>query len=94
VWLALCRRTRQVVAFFVGDRSEQSCWDLWQRVPTAYKQCLTYRDSWHTYAKVLRAETHQPVAKSSGQINHVGRFNNTLRQRLVRFVRKTLSFSK
>ena len=25
VWIALCRRTRQIVAFFVGDRSEASC---------------------------------------------------------------------
>jgi len=28
------------------------------------------------------------------QTNHIERFNNTLRQRLARFVRKTLSFSK
>ena len=94
VWLALCRRTRQVVAFFVGDRSERRCWELWQRVPSAYQRCLTYSDFWHAYANVLSSETHQPVAKGSGQTNHVERFNNTLRQRLARFVRKTLSFSK
>ncbi len=94
VWLAVCRRTRQVVAFFVGDRSERSCWELWQRVPAADKWCHTYSDFWHAYAKVLRSETHQPVAKGSGQTNHVERFKNTLRQRLAQFVRKTLSFSK
>lgn len=32
--------------------------------------------------------------KESGQTNHVECFNNTLRQRLGRLVRKTLSFSK
>ena len=25
VWIALCRQTRQVVAYFVGDRSAQKC---------------------------------------------------------------------
>ena len=37
VWLALCRQTRQVVAYFIGDRSEQSCRKLWKRVPEAYR---------------------------------------------------------
>ena len=32
--------------------------------------------------------------KESGELAHVERWNNTLRQRLARFVRKTLSFSK
>ncbi len=39
-------------------------------------------------------EQHVACGKGSGQTNHVGRFNGTLRQRLARFVRKTLSFSK
>jgi hypothetical protein len=25
IWLALCRKTRQVVAYAIGDRSEQTC---------------------------------------------------------------------
>ncbi|MEG4589258.1 IS1 family transposase, partial [Microcoleus sp. MOSTC5] len=29
-----------------------------------------------------------------GKTNHIERFNNTLRQRVCRLVRKTLSFSK
>jgi insertion element IS1 protein InsB len=32
--------------------------------------------------------------EESGKIANVERWNNTLRQRLARFVRKTLSFSK
>jgi insertion element IS1 protein InsB len=39
-------------------------------------------------------EQHEPVGKDSGEANHVERWNLTLRQRLGRFVRKTLSFSK
>ena len=40
------------------------------------------------------AENHQSVGKESGETAHVERWNNTLRQRLARFVRKSLSFSK
>jgi hypothetical protein len=35
-----------------------------------------------------------PGGKEAGQTNHVERFNGTLRQRLSRLVRDTLSFSK
>jgi hypothetical protein len=34
------------------------------------------------------------VGKEIGETAHVERWNNTLRQRIGRFVRKTLSFSK
>lgn len=37
---------------------------------------------------------HIPVGKETGETAHIERFNNTLRQRLARLVRKTLSFSK
>lgn len=36
IWIALCRRTRQVIAYYVGDRSEESCRQLWQCLPAAY----------------------------------------------------------
>jgi IS1 family transposase len=94
VWIALCRRTRQIVAFFVGDRSEASCRQLWERLPEAYRRCRTFSDFWDTYQKVFATGKHQSVGKESGETNHVERWNNTLRQRLARFVRKTLSFSK
>jgi hypothetical protein len=46
------------------------------------------------YKAVFPKDTHQALGKEAGQTNHVERWNNTLRQRKVRFVRKTLSFSK
>jgi hypothetical protein len=46
------------------------------------------------YQRVFATDRHQSVSKDSGEINHIERSFNTLRQRLARFVRKTLSFSK
>ncbi len=94
IWIALCRRTRQIVAYYIGDRSETSCRNLWKRIPQAYQKLSSYSDFWEAYQKVFSSETHQSVGKESGETNHVERWNNTLRQRLSRFVRKTLSFSK
>ena len=94
VWLALCRRTRQVVAYAVGCRGERTCRRLWDRVPPAYRRGLCFTDFWEAYRKVVPPDQHCACGKGAGQTNHVERFNNTLRQRLGRFVRKTLPFSK
>ena len=94
LWIALCRRTRRIVAFVIGDRSEKTCRRLWNKIPDDYKKCHSYSDLWEAYKKVFPSETHHSVGKETGQTAHVERWNNTIRQRLSRFVRKTLSFSK
>jgi insertion element IS1 protein InsB len=94
IWIALCRHSRQVVAFVVGDRSEASCRRLWDAIPEGYRAAICYSDFWAAYAAVIPAVRHRPVGKESGETAHVERYNNTLRQRLGRLVRKTLSFSK
>ena len=43
---------------------------------------------------MIPKEQHTTVGKETGETAHVERWNNTLRQRLARFVRMTLSFSK
>lgn len=58
-------------------------------------QCaVCYTDFWGSYEKVLPNQRHKAVGKESGKTNHIERFNNTMRQRISRLVRKTLSFSK
>ncbi|NEO44943.1 MAG: hypothetical protein F6K55_12720 [Moorea sp. SIO4A3] len=43
---------------------------------------------------IASRQRHKPVEKQTGKTNHIERLNNTLRQRISRLVRKTLSFSK
>jgi IS1 family transposase len=94
IWIALARHTRQVVASVIGDRSEATCQQLWQAIPDSYRTGHCYTDLWEAYPAVIPAEQHTAAGKETGQTAHVERWNNTLRQRLARFVRKTLSFSK
>ena len=94
VWLALCCRTRQVIAYWVGDRSENSALTLWRRIPNDYAHCASFSDRWQAYAHVFDRRKHRMVDKTDGETNHVERWFNTLRQRLARFTRKTLAFSK
>ena len=94
LWTAICRRTRQIVAYVIGDHSAKTCHKLWQAIPDSYKGCHTYSDFWEAYALVFSEETHRSVGKDSGQTNHMERWNNTVRQWNARYVRKTLSFSK
>ena len=94
IWVALCRRTRQVVACVVGDRSEASALRLWEQLPSDYSRCQSFSDKWEAYRYVFDHKRHRQVNKDSGETNHVERWFNTLRQRLSRFTRKTLSFSK
>ena len=93
LWLALCRRTRQIVAYAIGCRGETTCRLLWRRIPAAYKGSLCYSDFWEAYANVIPAAQHVRSGQR-GETNHIERWNNTLRQRVGRFVRRTLSFSK
>lgn len=94
VWIALCRNTRQVVAYAVGDRSKRTCLRLWQAIPSASRAGQCFIDFWVTYQAVIPKKQHTAVGKDTGETAHVERWNNTLLQRLARFVRMTLSFSK
>jgi IS1 family transposase len=94
IWLALCKHTKQVVACVIGGRGIASCKKLWSNIPDTYKQGIIFSDFWEAYQAVIPDEQHQAVGKGTGLTAHVERFNNTIRQRLARFVRKTLSFSK
>jgi insertion element IS1 protein InsB len=95
VWLAIDVDSREIVGVYVGDRSRESAQALWNSLPAVYRQCaLSYTDFWEAYETVIPANRHRPVGKETGKTSHIERFNCTLRQRISRLVRKTLSFSK
>ncbi|HRD68349.1 MAG TPA: IS1 family transposase [Candidatus Competibacter sp.] len=93
LWLALCRRTQQIVAYTLAPRRDATARLLWSRLPTAYCQGPLQTDHLESDHNVLPPAQHQ-ASDYRGPTDHVERFNNTLRQRLGRLVRKTLSFSK
>lgn len=87
LWTVLCRWTRQIVVFAIGDRSEATCRQLWQAIPQPYR-------AWRAYDAVLPAETYHCVGKETGLPAHQERWYCALHQRLTRYVRQTLSFPK
>ncbi len=95
IWLAMDAKSRQIIAFHVGYRSRERAKALWAMIPEVYQQHATFHtDQYDVYNGVIPAERHKAITKKARKTNHIERFNNTLRQRLSRLVRATLSFSK
>ena len=94
LWVALCRRTRQVVAYTIGDRSRDGATSLREQVPLDYRRRATRSDYWLAYAGAFARRTHRFCGKEEGETNHAERCFGTLRARLSRLVRRTYSFSK
>ena len=93
--MLLDRRTRQIVALHIGDRSADAAQALWAKVPPVIKaQALVLTDCWDAYAVAIPAHQHVACEKQSGQVSVIERFNGTLRQRVSRLERKSLAFSK
>jgi IS1 family transposase len=81
IWLALDKKTREIVGVYIGDRSESGARGLWNSLPAVYRQCaVCYTDFWASYQNVLPETRHKAVGKESGFTNHIERFNNTMRQ--------------
>src|SRR6266516_1472996 len=91
----LCQHHHKLLTQLVGSLQElcrlaRLVWglrDILHKRP--YRLCFS-----HTPLKLWNEEQHTAVGKETGETAHVERWNNTLRQRLARFVRMTLSFSK
>lgn len=82
-------RSRPRACTHVGARK------LWQSLPPVDRQCaVAYTDFWEAYELIIPSKRHRAVGKETGQTNYIERFNCTLRQRVSRLVRKTLSFSQ
>src|SRR3712207_4453613 len=70
IWMAMDTATKQVIAFYAGDRSRRSARKLWQRIPAVYReQAIFYTDAWEAYKKVIPAARHRICAKRTGHTN-------------------------
>ncbi len=103
IWLALDISTKEIVGAYIGERSIDGARGLWNSLPGVYRQCafvstmrsiIAYTDFWSAYEEIFPKKRHKAVSKTSGLTNYIERLNCTLRQRISRLVRKTLSFSK
>jgi len=94
LWIALCRRTRQVVAYTVGDRSQEGAQSLREHLPDDYRRRATRSDFWLAYEKAFPQRPHRFCGKEEGETNHAERFFGTLRARVGRLVRRAYCFSK
>jgi len=94
LWLAISRKTRQVIGFHIGDRSTQSLVRLWFSLPAPYRRKLVYSDFYEAYAQWFAPWQHRPSDKGSGQTSIVEGLNNNLnnkwRNRVSGLVRKTV----
>lgn len=96
VWLALDVNTREIVGVCIGPRDEAAA----QALRTGLTSGLpTVCSGLHRLLGSLcgcatPANARKAVGKETGLSSYIERFNNTLRQRVSRLLRKTLSFSK
>jgi len=93
VWVAIERRTRLVVGFHIGSRDEEGALGLKLSIsPELLEKTLIFADDFPSYQLVFgKGQLSQEGKKQTTMIE---RFNNTIRQRCSRLVRKALSFSK
>ena len=79
----------------VGGRGVGDAWALWRNLPAEHRRRARFvTDFWGAYDVVIPPARHYQVGKGEPGTQRIERFNNTLRQRCSRLVRKTLSFSK
>jgi len=81
-------KTREIVGVYIGERSQEGQ-KLVEFLPPVYRQCaVCYTDFGSRVLVFFRR--HKRVGK--GLTNHIERFNNSLRQRISRLVRKLYPF--
>lgn len=89
LWTAVSRYSGQLLAFVVGDRSENSLVQLWARVPERWRRRLVYTDGYAVYAAFFSPWQHRPCEKGDGGTNTAEGVNNALRHRCGALVRRT-----
>lgn len=83
-WMVMNTYNRQIIALHVGGRGIEDAWKLWDNIPPAFQQQASFfTDFWKAYS-ILDEDQHHTAGKDKGFVNHLERFNGTLRQRCSR----------
>ena len=90
LWYAFAPRTKQVIGYVRGDRTEKSCQRLIDKLAES-QITRFYTDWWESYEKLIPSHRHW-VGKQGTQ--RIERNNLTIRTRLKRWHRRTICFSK
>jgi IS1 family transposase len=96
VWLALSRRNTQVIAFQVGGRDLKNAQQLWEQVPSPYRERLVFTDAYPVYERLFAAKAMQHYVgnKREGFTSVVEGANNALRQCVSYLGRKSAAFAR
>ena len=91
IWIAYDPVHRLVVACHIGCRGIKSAKAFWKKIPDVLKKCSFETDDWDAYKSIIPSSKHK-IGKDLTY--YIEGFNATVRARVSRLVRKTLSFSK
>lgn len=93
LWIVRSRKTGQVVASVLGQRSVATLAVLWSRVPAPYRRKLVYTDGWKVYKAFFAPWQHRPTNKGSdgliGRTSRVEGLNTLWRARVSGIVRRS-----
>ena len=90
IWFAVCRDTRRLIAFEVGDRSSRTLRRLYGRLK-AYRIGAFCSDKYLAYREILPWDK---LTQSKAQTYTVESFNANVRHYVARFRRKNRAYSK
>lgn len=91
IWLAYDPVHRLVVAYHIGGRGKKAAQKFWDKIPDILKNCFFETDDWEAYRSIIPHKKHK-IGKDL--TFYIEGFNATIRARVSRLVRKSLSFSK
>lgn len=90
LWLAICHKTSQIVAYCFGRRTHES-FELLLKTLQHFKVELFFSDDWSSYSKYIPEEYHNIGKRNTQKIE---RKFLTFRTRIKRLARKSICFSK
>ena len=94
LWVAVSRKTRQVLGFAFGQRDQDTLSLCWEDVPKDYRDKPVLTDGLETYPSFFPEGQHRAVVKGSGETSIVESLNTKWRQRQSGLVRRSCGVSR